>query len=93
MDTTFKRQEKLNGIVGWSDSDWAGCAETRKSTSGGLLCLGEHTVKCWSVTQAVLALSSGKAEFYALVKTASQGLGLRAMLGDLGVAESGCASR
>ncbi len=37
------------------------------------------------MTQAVLALSSGEAEFYALVKTASQGLGLRAMLDDLGV--------
>ena len=85
MVTMFRKQEKHNGIVGWSDSDWAGCAETRKSTSGGLLCLGEHTVKCWSVTQAVLALSSGEAEFYALVKTASQGLGLRAMLDDLGV--------
>jgi hypothetical protein len=33
----------------------------------------------------VLALSSGEAEFYALVKAASQGLGLRAMLDDLGV--------
>ena len=49
------------------------------------MCMGKHTVKCWSVTQAVLALSSGEAEFYALVKTASQGLGLRAMLDDLGV--------
>ena len=36
-------------------------------------------------TQAVLALSSGEAEFYALVKTASQGVRLRAMLDDLGV--------
>jgi hypothetical protein len=85
MITNFKRQEEHNGIVGWSDSDWAGCAETRKSTSGGLLCLGKHTVKCWSVIQSVLALSSGEAEFYALVKAASQGLGLRAMLDDLGV--------
>ena len=68
MITTFQRQEKHNGIVGWSDSDWAGCAETRTSTSGGFLCLGKHIVKCWSVTQSVLALSSAEAEFYALVK-------------------------
>jgi hypothetical protein len=85
MITLFGRQDKPAGIVGWSDSDWAGCMETRKSTSGGLLCIGNHTIKCWSVTQAVLALSSGEAEFYALVKTASQGLGLRAMLDDLAV--------
>ena len=46
---------------------------------------GHHTVKAWSATQAVLALSSGEAEFYALVKTASQGLGLKAMLKDYGI--------
>ena len=53
--------------------------ETRKSTSGGLVCLGKHTIKCWSV----YALSSGEEEFYALVEAASQGLGLRAMFADL----------
>jgi hypothetical protein len=67
MVTIFGKQDKPEGIVGWSDSDWAGCMETRKSTSGGLLCIGNHTIKCWSVTQAVLALSSGEAELYALV--------------------------
>ena len=44
--TTFREQEKPKGIVGWSDSDWAACAETRKSTRGGLMCFGEHTLKC-----------------------------------------------
>ena len=38
----FRRQDKPQGIEGWSDSDWAGCLETRKSTSGGLIRWGSH---------------------------------------------------
>ena len=40
----------------------------------------------WSSTQATLALRSGEAEYAALVKTASCGLGLQSMLQDLGIA-------
>ncbi len=44
--------------------------------------LGTHVVKSWSVTQKVTALSSGEAEHYAIVKGASQGIGIRSMLQD-----------
>ena len=46
---------------------------------------GDHCLKSWSHTQKVIALSSGEAEYYGLVKSGSQGLGIRALLGDLGV--------
>jgi len=39
----------------------------------------------WSVTQGVRALSSGEAEFYVLVNSGSQLLGMRALLEDLGM--------
>ena len=45
---------------------------------------GEHTIKTWSTTQAVIALSSGEAEYYGIVKGASAGLGVRSIMGDLG---------
>ena len=35
---------------------------------GGMVFIGEHWVKGWSHTQAVIALSSGEAEYYGLVK-------------------------
>ena len=41
--------------------------------------------KVLCVTQKVVALSSGEAEYYGLVKSGSQGLGIRALWGDLGV--------
>ena len=42
-------------------------------------------VKSWSSTQTVVARSSGEAEYYAAVKGASEGLGLQAMLRDVGI--------
>ena len=66
------------------DSDWAGCWETRRSTSGGIATIGQHLIKHWSNTQATVALSSGEAELTAIVRGATQGLGLQAIAEDLG---------
>ena len=45
--------------------------------------LGKCTIKTWSSTQNVVALSSGEAEYYGLVKAASHGIGMRNLLHDL----------
>lgn len=55
------------------------CLDTCKSTTGGLIKTGNHIIKSWSTTQTVIALSSGEAEYYALVKAASQALGLKVL--------------
>ena len=47
--------------------------------------MGNHLVKAWSTTQGVLALSSGEAEYYGMVKGASIAIGFRNMLQDLGL--------
>ena len=47
--------------------------------------LGRHLIKSWSSTQPVIALSSGEAELYALVKGAAQSSGLISMLQDYAV--------
>ena len=81
----YDYQGAMDGIVAWTDSDFAGCKATRKSTGGGVMMLGNHLIKSWSLTQSVIALSSGEAEFYSLVKGASNALGLQAMIKDLGI--------
>ena len=43
----------------YTDTDWAGCPRTRKSTSGGCIMLWRHTIKPWSSTQSSISLSSG----------------------------------
>ena len=71
------------------DSDWAGCKATRRSTSGGAAKFGWHTIKSWSTTQTVVAMSSGEAELYSLTKGAAQTLGLMSLAQDLGIAAGG----
>jgi hypothetical protein len=73
-----------NVIDVYSDSDWAGCLKTRKSTSGGVMSISGGGVKSWSSTQATIATSSGEAEYYALVKSAAEALGLKSLAKDLG---------
>ena len=46
---------------------------------------GEHIIKSWSTTQSVIALSSGEAEYYGMVKGASVGLGIQSVLRDFGI--------
>lgn len=49
------------------------------------MCIGDHTIKTWSSTQSVVALSTGEAEMYAINKTAATGMGGQSTLKDLGV--------
>eukprot|EP00439_Symbiodinium_sp_Y106_P005361 s12533_g1.t1 len=77
-------QEHFTSINAWSDSDHAGCIKTRKSTTGTVIQLGESTVKTAAKGQAVIALSTGEAEYYGLISTASTALGEQAMMADWG---------
>ena len=81
----YEYQQQNRNVVAWSDSDFAGCIKSRKSNSAGVLRLGNHIIKTWSTNQAVIALSSGEAEYYALVKSASVAIGVRELAKDLGV--------
>ena len=77
--------QSASKIEAYSDTDWAGCPRTRKSTSGGCLMLGSHLLKSWSTTQSQVALSSGEAEYYGVVKASGIALGYQSLLHDLGV--------
>ena len=81
----FSWQELPKTVDVFTDSDWAGCKSTCRSTSGGIIRFGAHTLKTWSSTQATVALSSAEAELYALTKGAAQALGFITLLADLGV--------
>ena len=72
----FNKQQLVSYVDVFGDSDWAGCIKTRKSTNGGVLMIGSHCIKSWSLTQSTIAMSSGEAEYYAVVKAASVLLGV-----------------
>jgi len=40
----YSKQGPVKTAIGWSDSDWAGCLETRKSTTSRALMLGSHVI-------------------------------------------------
>ena len=58
----FEWQDEGQKVKVYTDSDWAGCKKTRKSSSGGVMMLGKHCIKAWCSTQGALALSSAEAE-------------------------------
>ena len=80
----FPWQEQWHSVDGFSDSDWAGCKRTARSTSGGALCLGKHLVKSWASTQRNITLSSAEAELVAAVKASAEAIGLAQLLFDWG---------
>ena len=54
----YEWQSRESPCLGFSDSDWAGCRKTAKSTSGGVIVRGTHFLKGWSRTQPCITLGS-----------------------------------
>jgi hypothetical protein len=52
-------------LVGYTDSDWAGCFSDRKSTSGCCFELGSAVVSSFNRKQKSMALSYAEAEYMA----------------------------
>ena len=66
------------------DTDFAGCTQTRRSTSGGCAVISGALVKHWSKTQPTIALSSGEAELIGIGQGIAQGLGMQSLAKDMG---------
>ena len=78
-----------NSIVqldAYSDSDWAGCVATRRSTSGVAILLCGSTVSYHSRTQTSVALSSAEAELYAIGSAAVEALAVQQLLQEAAMA-------
>jgi len=67
-----------------SDSNWAGCPVTRRSSSCCVLRRGAHFLGLSSTTQKPVSVSSGEAELYASAKAGSRLIGFSYMFHDLG---------
>ena len=70
---TFKWQADTNVVDISTDANWCGCKLTRKSTSGGAIQKGQHSIKPWSKAQTILAKSSAESELHGVVKGACEG--------------------
>lgn len=68
---------------GYSDADWAGDVNDRKSTSGYLFKLGGAAITWRSKKQTCVALSTAEAEYAALTSAAQEATWLRQLSKDL----------
>ena len=80
----YEWQKRGTEIEGYSDSDWAGCRVTGKSTSGGVIMVGGHFIKGWSRTQGSVTLSSAEAELVAMCKLSAEMIAIMTMLKEWG---------
>lgn len=70
----------LGDVGGDSDSNWASCLLTRRSTSSGRVTVGGSLATGFSRDQKVQSLSVGEAEFYSCVSTFIEMLSIARLL-------------
>ena len=74
-----------SSLIGYSDSDFAGCKLDRKSTSGTCHLLGNSLISWHSKKQVSVALSTAEAEYVAAGSCYAQILWLKQQLEDYGI--------
>src|SRR5438270_10991178 len=84
---TYRRSDQLE-VIGYSDADFAGCVDSRKSTSGFVFLLAGRAISWKSVKQSITASSTMEAEFVACFEATSHALWLRNFISGLGVVDS-----
>jgi len=75
---------RANTLWGYVDSDWAGCPDTRRSTSGFVLMLNGAAITWKSKRQSIVALSTAEAEFVAASSMVQEVIYTRRLLTRLG---------
>ena len=87
LNIAIKYQKSDNGLIGYTDSDWAGDLDDRHSTTGNVFLMAGGPISWLSKKQAVVALSTSEAEYVALSSATQEVVWLRKLLiADLKVA-------
>nr|CAB3463731.1 unnamed protein product [Digitaria exilis] len=78
------RATSSSSLTAYSDADWAGCPDTRRSTSGFCVFLGDSLVSWSSKRQPTVSRSSAEAEYRGVANAVAECSWLRSLLGELG---------
>ena len=83
----FYYQSNDYRLLGYSDSDWAGDLDDRKSTSGFVFFLGDTAFTWMSKKQPIVTLSTCEAEYVAATSCVCHAIWLRSLLKELGMTQ------
>lgn len=70
-------------LTAYSDADWAGCPDTRRSTSGYCVYYGDNLVSWSSKRQITVSRSSAEAEYRGVANAIAESCWLRQLLQEL----------
>ena len=73
----------LKPLTGYTDADWAGDMQTRRSTSGFLFNIGSGAISWSSKRQPTVSLSTCEAEYIAETQATKEAIWLRSLLSQL----------
>ncbi|XP_021721680.1 uncharacterized protein LOC110689249 [Chenopodium quinoa] len=73
----------ISSLVSYTDADWVGCPDTRRSTSGYCVYLADNLVSWSSKRQPTLSKSSAEAEYRGVANVVSESCWLRNLLLEL----------
>lgn len=83
MGLLYDGSKAATSCVGYSDTDWAGDLDDRKSSSGYVFQISNAAVSWLSKRQSCVALSTAEAEYMALTSATQEAVWLRQLLSDL----------
>lgn len=82
------KRSKNACVEGYTDADYAGCHDTRRSTSGYIFMCASGPITWSSQRQSVVALSTTEAEYIALALGAKEAVWLKSFLGEIGMEQN-----
>jgi hypothetical protein len=84
------RRSSGSDLVAYTDADWVGCPDTRRSTSGYVVFLRDNLVSWSAKRQTVFSRSSAEAEYRVVANGVAEATWLRQLLHELQAPPSRC---